>query len=107
MCSLVQIISYTKGSISVGSSQFKGRVGFTTSMPSRDVSLYINNTQESDSGRYVCQVISPDNPGNPAELLLDVKGKTLILIKEIFTSPCLQYSYTSYIDILTYRHNVV
>lgn len=67
------IISYTKGSISVGSSQFKGRVGFTTSMPSRDVSLYINNTQESDSGRYVCQVISPDNPGNPAELLLDVK----------------------------------
>ncbi|XP_061754033.1 endothelial cell adhesion molecule a isoform X2 [Nerophis ophidion] len=67
------IISYTKGSMSVGSSQFKGRVGFTSSMPSSDVSLYINNTQESDSGRYLCQVISPENPGLTAELSLDVK----------------------------------
>ncbi|XP_076607032.1 endothelial cell adhesion molecule a [Chaetodon auriga] len=67
------IISYTKGSMSVGSSQFKGRVGFTTSMPSRDVSLYINNTQESDSGRYFCQVIIPDSPDLTAELSLDVK----------------------------------
>lgn len=75
LCSLVQIISYTKGSMSVGSSQFKGRVGFTTSMPSRDVSLYINNTQESDSGRYFCQIIIPDNPGLTAELSLDVKGR--------------------------------
>ncbi|XP_026184119.1 endothelial cell adhesion molecule a isoform X2 [Mastacembelus armatus] len=67
------IISYTKGSMSVGSSQFRGRVGFTTTMPSRNVSLYINNTQESDSGRYLCQVIIPDNSGLTAELSLDVK----------------------------------
>ncbi|XP_058482385.1 endothelial cell adhesion molecule a [Solea solea] len=67
------IISYTKGSISEGSSQFKGRVGFTSTMPSRDVSLYINNTEEADSGRYLCQIIIPDNPINPAELALDVK----------------------------------
>ncbi|XP_028321976.1 endothelial cell adhesion molecule a [Gouania willdenowi] len=67
------IISYTKGSMSVGSSQFRGRVGFSANMPSRDVSLYINNTQESDSGRYLCQVIIPDNPGLTAELSLDVK----------------------------------
>ncbi|XP_078121626.1 endothelial cell adhesion molecule a [Sander vitreus] len=67
------IISYTKGSMSLGSSQFKGRVGFYASMPSSDVSLYINNTQESDSGRYFCQVIMPDNPGLTAELSLDVK----------------------------------
>ncbi|KAK9536040.1 hypothetical protein VZT92_005858 [Zoarces viviparus] len=67
------IISYTKDSTSVGSSQFKGRVGFSSRMPSRDLSLYINNTQESDSGRYLCQVISPDNPGLTAELSLDVK----------------------------------
>ncbi|XP_040007196.1 endothelial cell adhesion molecule a isoform X2 [Xiphias gladius] len=59
--------------MSVGSSQFKGRVGFTNKMPSRNVSLYINNTQESDSGRYLCQVIIPDNPGLTAELSLDVK----------------------------------
>ncbi|XP_074468161.1 endothelial cell adhesion molecule a isoform X1 [Sebastes fasciatus] len=66
------IISYTKDSMSVGSSQFKGRVGFSSSMPSRDVSLYINNTQESDSGRYYCQVIMPSG-GISGELTLDVK----------------------------------
>uniref|UniRef100_UPI0037E8239E endothelial cell adhesion molecule a n=1 Tax=Semicossyphus pulcher TaxID=241346 RepID=UPI0037E8239E len=67
------IISYTKDSISVGSSQFRGRVGFIASMPSRDISLYINGTQESDSGRYLCQVIIPDNSGLTADLTLDVK----------------------------------
>ncbi|KAI3373316.1 hypothetical protein L3Q82_006390 [Scortum barcoo] len=67
------IISYTKDSISFGPSQFKGRVGFVTTMPSSEVSLYINNTQESDSGRYLCQIIIPDNPGLTAELSLDVK----------------------------------
>ncbi|TNN51790.1 Endothelial cell-selective adhesion molecule [Liparis tanakae] len=66
------IISYTKDSMSVGSSQFKGRVGFSSVMPSRSVSLYINNTQESDSGRYLCQVIIPDHPGFTSELRLDV-----------------------------------
>ncbi|KAF7661065.1 hypothetical protein LDENG_00270060 [Lucifuga dentata] len=66
------IISYTKGSISMSSSQFRGRVGFTAEMPSANLSLYINNTQESDSGRYICQVISPAT-GLTAELRLDVK----------------------------------
>lgn len=72
----LQIISYTKGSMSVSSNQFKGRVGFVSSMPSSDVSLYINNTQESDSGRYFCQIIIPDNQDLTAELNLDVKGIT-------------------------------
>ncbi|KAM9348161.1 endothelial cell adhesion molecule a [Symphorus nematophorus] len=67
------IISYTKDSMSVGSSQFKGRVGFTSTMPSRDVSLYINHTQESDSGHYLCQIIMPGSPGLTAELNLVVK----------------------------------
>ncbi|XP_035482033.1 endothelial cell adhesion molecule a [Scophthalmus maximus] len=67
------IISYTKGSMSVGSSQYAGRVGFSASMPSRDVSLYINNTQESDSGSYLCQIIIPGEPGLTAQLSLDVK----------------------------------
>ncbi|XP_029956612.1 endothelial cell adhesion molecule a [Salarias fasciatus] len=67
------IISYTKDLMSLGESQLRGRVGFATTMPSRDVSLYINNTQESDSGRYLCQVIIPGNPGLTAELSLDVK----------------------------------
>lgn len=67
------IISYTKGSVSVGSSQFKDRVGFTDPNPRTNISLYINNTQESDSGRYLCQVIIPNSPGLTAELSLDVK----------------------------------
>ncbi|XP_068601009.1 endothelial cell adhesion molecule a [Brachionichthys hirsutus] len=67
------IISYTKGSMSLGSSQFRGRVGFTNSMPSHNVSLFINNTQESDSGRYLCQIIIPGNSGLTAELSLDVR----------------------------------
>lgn len=68
-----QVISYTKGSINEGSPQFKGRVGFLDAMPSRDVSLYINNTQESDSGRYACQVIIPGVGMDPKEVALDVK----------------------------------
>uniref|UniRef100_A0A3B4WHL7 Endothelial cell adhesion molecule a n=1 Tax=Seriola lalandi dorsalis TaxID=1841481 RepID=A0A3B4WHL7_SERLL len=67
------IIAYTKGAMSVGSFHFKGRSGFNDIMPSRDVSLYINNTRESDSGRYLCQVIIPDGPGLTAELSLVVK----------------------------------
>lgn len=75
VCFLIQVISYTKQSISVGSAQFKGRVGFSATMPSYNVSLYINNTQESDSGRYLCQIIIPGQPGLTKELRLDVKGK--------------------------------
>ncbi|KAM4545631.1 endothelial cell adhesion molecule a isoform 2-T2 [Odontesthes bonariensis] len=67
------IISYNKGSTSVSSPQFDGRVGFFASMPSQDVSLYINNTQESDSGRYLCQVLVPNKPGVTAQLSLNVK----------------------------------
>ncbi|KAM9846560.1 endothelial cell adhesion molecule a [Aulostomus maculatus] len=67
------IIAYTKGSMSEGSSQFQGRVGFTATMPSTDASLYINATQESDSGRYICQVLIPGSSGLTAELSLDVK----------------------------------
>lgn len=70
----LQIISYTKGSMSVSSTQFKGRVGFVSSMPSSDVSLYINNTQESDTGHYLCQIIIPNNPGLTGQVNLDVKG---------------------------------
>ncbi|XP_013883450.1 endothelial cell-selective adhesion molecule [Austrofundulus limnaeus] len=63
------IISYTQGKIDLGSSQFVGRAGFVASMPSQDVSLYINNTQDSDSGHYMCQII----PLFLEEFDLDVK----------------------------------
>lgn len=70
-----QIISYTPDSISFGSPQFGERVGFTATMPSTNLSLYINNTQESDSGRYLCQVIIPGAMGLTGELSLNVNGK--------------------------------
>ncbi|KAK6317293.1 hypothetical protein J4Q44_G00126930 [Coregonus suidteri] len=66
------IISYTPDSISLGSPQFGERVGFTATMPSANLSLYINNTQESDSGRYFCQVIIPGAHGLTGELTLNV-----------------------------------
>ncbi|KAM9385072.1 endothelial cell adhesion molecule a [Pholidichthys leucotaenia] len=67
------IISYSKDSTSINNSQFKGRVGFVSQMPSSDVSLYINNTREADSGRYFWQVIVPDQETVFGELNLDVK----------------------------------
>lgn len=67
------IISYTKGSVNVGSTQFQGRVGFTDPNPSTNISLYIDNTQESDSGNYLCQVIFPNSPGVTKQLSLEVK----------------------------------
>lgn len=79
LCPPVQVISYTKGTINEGSPQFRGRVGFLKAMPSSDVSLYINNTRESDSGRYVCQIIIPSVIANPAEVFLEVKGEEKVL----------------------------
>ncbi|KAG9351513.1 hypothetical protein JZ751_022764 [Albula glossodonta] len=66
------IISHLAGDTSQGSSQFTKRVGFTDSMPSTNVSIYINNTKESDSGRYLCQVIIPGGKGLTQELTLNV-----------------------------------
>ncbi|XP_066535731.1 endothelial cell-selective adhesion molecule [Hoplias malabaricus] len=68
-----QIISYTSGQIGMGSPEFRKRVGFAISMPSTNLSIYINNTQESDSGRYLCNVIIPGAPGLSGELKLNVK----------------------------------
>ncbi|CAL8305416.1 unnamed protein product [Gadus morhua 'NCC'] len=66
------IISYTKDSVSIGKSQFRGRLGFTQDMPSAVVSLLINSTQEADSGRFLVQVIIPGDDDLTAELRLNV-----------------------------------
>lgn len=71
--------------MTLGDEKFKGRVGFASTMPSRDVSLYINGTLESDSGRYACQVIRPGIDGLTGEINLDVKGKTTRLAFALFT----------------------
>ena len=73
--SAVQIISYTKDSVSIGKSQFRGRLGFTQDMPSAVVSLLINSTQEADSGRFLVQVIIPGDDDLTAELRLNVVGE--------------------------------
>lgn len=81
LCSLTKVIVYNKDVLTNGSSHFTGRVGFINPMPSGDVSLYIDNTQESDSGRYHCQVIIPQGSILTAELSLDVKGKIQTLLE--------------------------
>lgn len=80
LCSLTKVIVYNKDVLTNGSSHFTGRVGFINPMPSGDVSLYIDNTQESDSGRYHCQVIIPQGSILTADLSLDVKGKIQTLL---------------------------
>uniref|UniRef100_A0A4W5QVN2 Endothelial cell adhesion molecule b n=1 Tax=Hucho hucho TaxID=62062 RepID=A0A4W5QVN2_9TELE len=68
-----QVISYSNGEPGIGSPEFRKRVGFSLSMPSANLSIYINNTQESDSGRYLCNVIIPGAAGLSGEMHLNVK----------------------------------
>ncbi|KAG5268350.1 hypothetical protein AALO_G00211630 [Alosa alosa] len=67
-----QIITFTSGQIGI-SPEFGKRVGFAMPMPSTNLSIYINNTQESDTGRYLCNVLIPGAPGLSGELRLNVK----------------------------------
>ncbi|KAJ8398979.1 hypothetical protein AAFF_G00416460 [Aldrovandia affinis] len=69
----ILIISNTAGLPSHGSPQFMRRVGFIETMPNFNLSIFINNTKETDSGRYVCQVIIPGGTGLTGELMLNVK----------------------------------
>lgn len=72
---LLQIISFSSGKTGIGNSEFTKRVGFTASMPSTNLSIYVNNTQESDSGNYLCNVIIPGAPGLSGKLHLNVLGE--------------------------------
>ncbi|KAJ8267097.1 hypothetical protein GJAV_G00138340 [Gymnothorax javanicus] len=67
------IISDSRGVPSFGSPEFMNRVGFTETMPSSNLSIFINNTRESDSGHYVCQVIIPADASLSGDLILNVK----------------------------------
>lgn len=70
----VQVINFSSGEVGHGQNEFTKRVGFSVAMPSANLSIYINNTQESDSGRYVCNVIIPGAVGISGEMRLNVKG---------------------------------
>ncbi|XP_017730828.1 PREDICTED: immunoglobulin superfamily member 11 isoform X3 [Rhinopithecus bieti] len=51
-----QVILYQGGQMFDGAPRFHGRVGFTGTMPATNVSVFINNTQLSDTGTYQCLV---------------------------------------------------
>ncbi|XP_078512048.1 immunoglobulin superfamily member 11 [Lissotriton helveticus] len=51
-----QVLIYQGGQIISGAAHFTGRVGFEMTMPSIRASIYINNTQLSDTGTYQCLV---------------------------------------------------
>ncbi|XP_075449757.1 immunoglobulin superfamily member 11 [Ascaphus truei] len=51
-----QVIIYQGGQVFSGAAQFNGRVGFMQTMPNTNASIYINNTQLSDTGTYQCMV---------------------------------------------------
>lgn len=61
---LLQVILYQGGQMFDGAPRFHGRVGFTGTMPATNVSIFINNTQLSDTGTYQCLVNNlPDRGG--------------------------------------------
>lgn len=72
--SSVQVISFNSGQVGFGQNEFTKRVGFSVSMPSANISFYINNTQESDSGLYTCMVLIPSGPAISGQVQLHVKG---------------------------------
>uniref|UniRef100_A0A3Q3WE23 Ig-like domain-containing protein n=1 Tax=Mola mola TaxID=94237 RepID=A0A3Q3WE23_MOLML len=59
-----QVIIYQGGQMSSLANHLNGRVGFVATMPSTSASIFINNTQLSDTGTYQCLVNNlPDRGG--------------------------------------------
>lgn len=54
--SVFQVLTYIDGKSKVEEMYLKHRVGFLYPMPSSNISIAINNTQEDDSGQYMCTV---------------------------------------------------
>lgn len=77
-----------------------GRVGFVATMPSTSASIFINNTQLSDTGTYQCLVNNlPDRGGrNIGVIGLTVLGKTLTAALELQLRSCILCIYSFYFD---------
>ncbi|XP_036393006.1 immunoglobulin superfamily member 11 [Megalops cyprinoides] len=59
-----QVIIYQGGQVFSLANHLNGRVGFVATMPSTSASVFINNTQLSDTGTYQCLVNNlPDRGG--------------------------------------------
>ncbi|KAM6161911.1 immunoglobulin superfamily member 11 isoform 3-T3 [Erethizon dorsatum] len=71
-----QVILYQGGQMFDGAPRFHSRVGFTGTMPATNVSIFINNTQLSDTGTYQCLVNNlPDRGGRN----IGVTGLTVLV----------------------------
>ncbi|XP_075464293.1 immunoglobulin superfamily member 11-like isoform X2 [Ascaphus truei] len=60
----LQVISYEQGQIVESLSEYLGRVGFAF-QPSKDASIFINQTRSSDTGTYQCTVVNPPDGATP------------------------------------------
>ncbi|XP_069746305.1 immunoglobulin superfamily member 11 isoform X3 [Narcine bancroftii] len=82
-----QVIFYQGGQVISGASQFNSRVEFVVTMPSTSASIFINNTQLSDTGTYQCLVNNPPDRGerNIGSLGLSVLDKTkgILILRNI------------------------
>ncbi|NXY20843.1 ESAM protein, partial [Atrichornis clamosus] len=52
----VQILTYLDGVVKVEETELKPRVGFLYPVLTHNISVFINATQERDSGQYMCTV---------------------------------------------------
>ncbi|NXP47173.1 ESAM protein, partial [Heliornis fulica] len=52
----VQILTYLDGMVKVEETELKPRVGFLYQVLTPNISVFINATQERDSGQYMCTV---------------------------------------------------
>ncbi|XP_064424645.1 immunoglobulin superfamily member 11-like [Latimeria chalumnae] len=63
-CNILQVIAYEQSQIVESLSQYTGRVGFAIS-PTKSATIFINNTQTSDTGTYQCMVNNPPDTSQP------------------------------------------
>ncbi|RXM96435.1 Immunoglobulin superfamily member 11, partial [Acipenser ruthenus] len=77
-----QVILYQGGQVFNAAVQFNGRVGFVLMMPSTSASIFINNTQLSDTGTYQCLVNNMPDRGsrNIGVIGLTVLGKWQLFV---------------------------
>lgn len=90
----IQVIIYQGGQVFSLANHLNGRVGFVSTMPSTSASIFINNTQLSDTGTYQCLVNNlPDRGGrNIGVIGLTVLGSNPINVVEVIIGNCLWIS---------------
>ncbi|XP_053546458.1 endothelial cell-selective adhesion molecule [Bombina bombina] len=75
----VQILKYMGDVTTVQEPQFKNRLGFVYPMPSRNISIIINSTQEIDSGQYKCVVNVEDDDSSGGGNIGEINVTVLVI----------------------------